>query len=97
MLFLVFASFPYSIYPKYWDILISYHTCPNLECLFHYLYLLTLVLLNPDMSCLCNVDPDQLASKKPTDLNLQFAIQYVNLCQKSGSSNLNGWKLGVAS
>ena len=26
-----------------------------------------------------SVDPDQLASKKPTDLDLHFAIQYVNL------------------
>ena len=33
------------------------------------------------------VDPDQLASKKPTAL---FAIQYVNLYQQSGLSNLTG-------
>ena len=26
--------------------------------------ILTLVLLNPDMSCLCSVDPDQLASEE---------------------------------
>ena len=28
-----------------------------------------------------SVDPDQLSSKKLTDLYLQFAIQYVNLYQ----------------
>ena len=40
-----------------------------------------------------SADPDQLASKKPTDLDLHYAIQYVNLYQQSGSSNLNGWKI----
>ena len=44
-----------------------------------------------------SVDPDQ-ASKKPKDLDLHLAIQYVNLYQ-SGSSHLIGWKFekGVAS
>ena len=35
-----------------------------------------------------SVDPDQLASKKPADLDLQFAIQYVNFYKQSRSSNL---------
>ena len=44
-----------------------------------------------------SVNPDEL--KKPTDLDLLFAIKYVNLYQHSGSSNLSGWQLemGVAS
>ena len=43
-----------------------------------------------------NVDPDQLASE---EANLSgsalFVIKYVNFYQKSGSSNLIGWKLEV--
>ena len=36
-----------------------------------YLELITLVLLSPDMPAFANsVDPDQLASMKPTDLDL---------------------------
>ena len=49
------------------------------------------------MSCLLNsVDPDKLANWSGSAL---FAINYVNLYQQSGSSNLIGWKLevGVAS
>ena len=35
------------------------------------IFFLTLVLLNPGMSCFANnVDPDQLASEEPTDLDL---------------------------
>ena len=63
--------------------------------------MLTLVLLNPDMSCFTNtVDPDQLASEEANwSGSALFAMKYVNLYQQSGSSNLNGWKLemGVAS
>ena len=46
-----------------------------------------------------SADPDQLASEKPTDLDLQFVIKYVNFYQKPRSSNVIGWKLemGVAS
>ena len=48
-----------------------------------HLDVLTLVLLNPDMSYLCNVDPDQLASAL-------FAVKYLSLSQPSGSSILIG-------
>ena len=38
-----------------------------------------------------SVDPDQLASKKPTDLELHcLPILYVNLYQQSGSKSLIG-------
>ena len=59
--------------------------------------ILTLLMLNTTCSVLVNsVDPDQLASKKPTDLYLHcFVIRYVNFYQKLGSSNLIGWKLEV--
>ena len=62
--------------------------------------LLTLVLLNPDMSAFANsVDPDQSAEETNWSGSALFAIKYVNLYQQSGSSNLIGWKLdvGVAS
>ena len=44
-----------------------------------------------------SVDPDQLASANWSG-DVLFVIQYVNLCQQSGPSNLIGWKLemGVA-
>ena len=48
-----------------------------------------------------SVEPDQLAS--PEEANRSgfalFALQYMNLCQQTGSSYLIGWKLeeGVAS
>ena len=54
-------------------------------------HILTIVLLNPDMSCLYSVDPDQLASAD-WSVSALFAIKYVNLYQQSGSSNLIGWK-----
>ena len=47
-----------------------------------------------------SVDPDQLASEEANwSGSALFAIKYVNLYKKSGSSNLIGWKLemGVAS
>ena len=47
-----------------------------------------------------NVDPDQLASEEANwSGSALFVIQYVNLYQQSGVSNLTGWKLevGVAS
>ena len=55
---------------------------------------LTLVLLNPDMPCLCK--PSEEANWSESAL---FVIKYVNLYQQSGSSNLIGWKFekGVAS
>ena len=57
---------------------------------------LTLVLLNLDMSCSNSVDPDQLASEEANwSGSALFVIKYVNLYQKSGSSNLIGWKLEV--
>ena len=65
---------------------------------------LTLVLLNPVMSCLCKQCrsrsvgfwSSEEASRSGSAL---FAIKYVNLYQQSGSSNLIGWNLemGVAS
>ena len=62
---------------------------------------LNLVLLNPDIPAFANsVDPDQLASEEVNwSGDALIAIQYVNLYQQSGSSNLTGWKLemGVAS
>ena len=47
-----------------------------------------------------SVDPDQLASEEANwSGSALFAIQYMNLCQQSGSSHMTGWKLevGVAS
>ena len=47
-----------------------------------------------------SVDPDQLASEEANGSgSALFVIQYVNLYQQPGSSNLTGWKLkvGVAS
>ena len=51
----------------------------------------TLVLLNPDMCCLCK--------EANWSRSALFAIKYVNLYQQSGSRNLIGWKLemGMAS
>ena len=57
------------------------------------------------MSTICSVlafsiDPDQLASEEANwSGSALFVIKYVNFNQKSGSSNLIGWKLevGVAS
>ena len=59
--------------------------------------LLTLVLLNPDIPGLGNsVDPDQLASEEANwSRSALFAIKYLNLYQRSGSSYLIGWKLEV--
>ena len=63
--------------------------------------MLTLVLLNPDMSYVANsVDPDQLASEEANwSGSALFACKYVTLYQQYGSSNMIGWKLevGVAS
>ena len=40
-----------------------------------------------------SVDPDQLASKEANwSGSALFVIQYVNLYQQPGSSNLIGWK-----
>ena len=46
-----------------------------------------------------SVDPDQLASEEEANWSgsALFAIMYVNLYQQPWSSNLIGWKLGVAS
>ena len=52
---------------------------------------LTLVLLNPDIPCLCN----QCSEEANWSGSALFAIQYVNLYQQPGSSNLIGWKLKV--
>ena len=57
----------------------------------------TLVLLNPDMSCLCK----QCRSRSVGFLEANwsgstlFAIQYLNFYQQPGSSYLIGWKLEV--
>ena len=50
--------------------------------------LLTLVLLNPDMPCLCK--QCRFRSVGFFSGSALFAIQYWNLYQQSGSSNLNG-------
>ena len=80
--------------------------CPMLKVdwlLTHFFVVtaLTLLLLNTTCSVLANsVDPDQLASEEANWAgSALFVIKYVNFCQKSGSSNLIGWKLevGVAS
>ena len=57
--------------------------------------MLTLVLLNPDMPCLYSKDPDQLASEASWSGSALFVINYVDLYQQTGSSNLIGWKLEV--
>ena len=69
----------------------------SIWCFTSYQYYLTLVLLNPDLSCFSNsVDPDQLASEEANwSGSAQFAIKYANFLQQSGSSNLIGWKLEV--
>ena len=62
---------------------------------------LTLLLLNTTCPVLANiVDPDQLASEEPTDLDLhRLSLNMQISIKKPGSSNLIGWKLevGVAS
>ena len=53
-----------------------------------------------DLDLANSVEPDQLASSEANwSGSALFAIQYVNLYQQSGSSNLTGWKVevGVAS
>ena len=61
--------------------------------------ILTLVLLNPDIPCLCkHVDLDHLASEEANwSGSALFVIKYVYLYQTLGSStgNLIGWKLDV--
>ena len=43
-----------------------------------------------------SVDPDQLASEEANwSGSALFVIQYVNLYQQLGSSNLTGWQLEV--
>ena len=43
-----------------------------------------------------SADPDQLASEEANwSGSALFAIQYLNLYQQPGSSNLIGWKLEV--
>ena len=56
-------------------------------------------LAEHDMPCLSKQCRSR-SVKKPTDLELFcLSYEYVNFCQKHGSSNLIGWKLevGVAS
>ena len=59
--------------------------------------LLTLLFLNTICHVLANsVDPDQLASAEANwSGSALFVILYVNFYQKSGSSDLIGWKLEV--
>ena len=43
-----------------------------------------------------SVDPDQLASEEANwSGSALFVIQFVNLYQQPGSSNLIGWKLAI--
>ena len=56
----------------------NYH---NMYILIKRCQLLTLVLLNLDMPCLCEL--------------FVIKYRYVNLYQQPGSSNLIGWKLEV--
>ena len=56
--------------------------------------------LNPAEPSANSVDPDHLASEEANWYRYAlFVIQYVNLYQQSGLSNLIGWKfeMGVAS
>ena len=55
---------------------------------------LTLVLLNPDRSCLCKQCRSRSVGFWRSQLiwSTLFVIKYVNLYQQSGSSNLTGWK-----
>ena len=58
--------------------------------------------VDPDQmlhSVMFNVDPDQLASEANWSASALFVIEYMNLYQQSGSSNLIGWQLemGMAS
>ena len=58
--------------------------------------LLNLFMLNLNISCLCSVDPDQMASEEANwSGSALFITRYVNLYQQSGSSDLIGWKLEV--
>ena len=58
--------------------------------------MLVLLLLNMTCPVLANsVDPDQLASEANWSRSALFVIKYVNFYQKTGSSNLTGWKLEV--
>ena len=65
--------------------------------------ILTLVLLNQDMPCLCKQCRSRSVRFEEADWSVsalfQFIIQLMNLYHQPGSSNLIGWKLevGVAS
>ena len=57
----------YHIYPKYWDTLSTYHTCPNIgyRPLYHLLTCLSMLV------CMENsVDPDQMPHSEASDLGL---------------------------
>ena len=58
---------------------------------------LILLMLKTTCPVLANcVDPDPLASEEANGSgSALFVIKYVNFYQKSGSSNLIGWKLEV--
>ena len=53
----------------------------------------------PNMSCLCKQCRSRSVEEANWSGSTLFAIQYVNLYQQSGSSNLIGWKFekGVVS
>ena len=58
------------------------------------LSILTLVLLNRDMPCLCKQYRSRARSAEEANWSgsTLFVIKYVNLYQQSGSSNLIGWQ-----
>ena len=64
------------------------------------IFTVTLVLLNPAIPCFCKQCRSRSVGLEANwSGSALFAIQYMNLCQQSGSSNMIGWKLevGVAS
>ena len=82
------------LYPTPWfGISLSLYASQTLF-LTRQLLTLTLLLLNTTCPGLANsVDPDQLVSSEASwSGSALFAIKYVNLYQKSGSSYLIGWK-----
>ena len=65
---------------------------PNNSVIKRLWCVITLVLLNLDMPCLCkNVDPDQLASEEANySGSTLFGVKCVNLYLQPGSSKLIG-------
>ena len=86
------VNYSINIYPKYSDT----RTCPKISTGPFHSLLLTVVLLNPDMSCLCKQCRSRSVGEANWSGSALFVIQNVNLYQQPGSSNLIGWKLEVS-